>query len=76
MVDQGVLHDGTLWNGRKRTGTYRFPHAFAAAAAAAIASPSTAEVDGDAMAFHASLSLRIASNVINEDIHKLRLFNF
>ena len=36
----------------KRTGTYLDLHLFAAAAAAAIAPPSTAEVDGDAMAFN------------------------
>ena len=24
MVEEGVLHDGPLWNGRKRRGTSRF----------------------------------------------------
>ena len=52
MVEEGVLHDGPLLNGRKRPGTYRFPRSFAAAAAAAIASPSAAVVDGDATAFN------------------------
>ena len=52
MVEEGVLHDGPLLNGRKRPGTYRFPHSFAAAAAATIASPTSAVVDGDAMAFN------------------------
>ena len=39
-------------DGEKRTGTYLDPRSFAAAAAAAVAPPSTAEVDGDAMAFN------------------------
>ena len=41
-------------DGEKRTVTYLDLHLFAAAAAAAaaIAPPSTAEVDGDAMAFN------------------------
>ena len=45
-------HGHLLWNGEKRTVTYRFLRSFAAAAAAAVASPPTAEVDGDAMAFN------------------------
>ena len=52
MVEEGVLHDGPLLNGRKRPGTYRFSRSFAVAAAAAIASPSSAVVDGDATAFN------------------------
>ena len=52
MVEEGVLHDGPLLNGRKRPGTPRLVHSFAAAAAAAVASPPTAEVDGDATAFN------------------------
>ena len=52
MVEEGVLHDGPLLNGRKRPGTYSFPRSFAAAAAAAIASLSISEVDGDGMAFN------------------------
>ena len=39
-------------DGEKWMGTYLDLHSFAAAAAAAIAPPSTAEVDGDAMAFN------------------------
>ena len=52
MVEEGVLDDEPLLNGRKRSGTYRFPHLFAAAAAAAVTSPSADVVDGDAMGFN------------------------
>ena len=52
MVEEGVLHDGPLFNGRKRPGTYQLVRSFAAAAAAAIASRSTAVVDRDTMAFN------------------------
>ena len=40
-----------LWGGAKRTGTHRSTPFSTADGAAAVASPSTAEVDGDAMAF-------------------------
>ncbi len=52
QVAMVIVNVAMLWSGAKRTGTYRFLHSFAAAAAAAVASPSTAEVDGDAMAFN------------------------
>ena len=54
QVAMVIVHVALLWSGAKRTLTYHFQHLFAAAAAAAVASPSTAEVDGDAMAINGS----------------------
>ena len=45
-------------DGGKRTRTYLDLCSFAASAAAAVAPPSTAEVDGDAMAFNGRRRLR------------------
>ena len=52
QVAMVIVHVALLWSGAKRTVTYLFLHYFVAAAAAAVASPSTAEVDGNAMAFN------------------------
>ena len=78
MVEEGVLHDWPLLNGRKRPGTYHLPHSFAAAAAAAIASSSTAEMAmrWNLMAGDSALSLHIASNTVNEDNDKLGMSYF